>query len=443
VSKIAEERDTIAAVATPPGRGGVGVIRLSGPRARAVAWALAPPLPRPRQAALRVFTGRGGEAVDRGLVLFFPGPHSFTGEDVVELQAHGSPVVLDELLAAVFAAGARHARPGEFSERAFLNGRMDLTQAEAVADLIDAGSQAAARAALASLEGRFSARVNEAAAELMRLRVETEARLDFADEDIAAETPGFRRRLGALAEGLRGLAASAARGQRLTEGYVCVLSGPPNAGKSSLLNALAGSERAIVTELPGTTRDPVEVDVILGGVPVRLVDTAGVRETDDPVESEGVRRALARAAEADLVVDIRDDAGPVVAGAAAGGIPRLTVLNKIDLSGRAPGPCGDAGAPAVAVSAGTGAGLEALVAELRARAIGGSDAEGARFSARRRHLDALERAGACLARAAAETDGELAAEELAAAQRALGEITGETTTEDLLGAIFSTFCIGK
>jgi len=436
------ERDTIAALATPPGRGGVGVIRISGPRAGAVAEALAPPLPRPREAALRAFRGRDGSTVDRGLVLYFPGPRSFTGDDVVELQAHGSPVVLDELLAAAFAAGARHARPGEFSERAFLNGRMDLAQAEAVADLIEAGSRSAARAALASLEGRFSREVRAAADELMSLRVETEARLDFAEEDIAAETPEFRRRLAALTERLRDLAAGAARGRRLTEGYVCVLAGPPNAGKSSLLNALAGTERAIVTELPGTTRDPVEVDVLVGGVPVRLVDTAGVRETSDPVESEGVRRALARAAEADLVLEVRDDAAPG-ASAETGDTPRLVVFNKIDVSGRAAGRCEAGGRVVVAVSATTGAGLDVLVNELQVLALGASDAEGARFSARRRHLDALGRAGEALARAAAAPGGELTAEELGAAHNALGEITGETTTEDLLGAIFSTFCIGK
>lgn len=444
MTSASEAVDTIVAVATAPGRGGIGIIRVSGPAARDVAAALAPPLPAPREAALRVFRGRDGAAVDRGLLLYFPAPHSFTGEDVVELHAHGAPVVLDELLAAALAAGARPAHPGEFSERAFLNGRLDLAQAEAVADLIDAGSRAAARAALASLEGRFSREVRSLAGELMRLRVEAEALLDFPDEDVGAENAAHAERLTALAGRLETLAGSASAGERLSEGFVCVLVGAPNAGKSSLLNALAGAERAIVTEMPGTTRDPVEVDVLLDGFPLRLVDTAGLRDTDNPVEAEGVRRARERAGRADLVLEVRDDA----AGEApppAGERPRLVVINKVDLSGRAPGPCTIGGLAAVAVSAATGAGLGALAARLRGEALGAADVEGARFSARRRHLDALARASEALARAreAAAAGGELEAEELRSAQNALGEITGEVTTEDLLGAIFSTFCLGK
>lgn len=416
-------------------------MRISGAGAVPVAEALAAPLPPPRMAAVRTLRGRDGAAVDRGLILYFPAPASFTGEDVVELHAHGSPPVLDALLAAAFAAGARPARPGEFSERAFLNGRMDLVQAEAVADLIEAGSQAAARAALASLEGRFSREVHAAAQQLLHLRVEAEALLDFAEEEITADGAALRVRLQALAGRLAQLIGSAGEGCRLAEGYICVLAGPPNAGKSSLLNALAGAERAIVTALPGTTRDPIEVDVVLGGVPVRLVDTAGLHDSADPIENEGVRRALARAADADLVVVVGADGGPAPTPLRGQG-ECLRVVNKIDLTGRAPGPCEVAGARALAVSALTGAGFAELVAELRRRAGSGRDAEGARFSARRRHLDALARAAAAVERA--RTAGpELLAEELAAAHRALGEITGETTTEELLGAIFATFCIGK
>ncbi len=440
----ADAVDTIVAIATAPGRGGIGIVRVSGPVAREVAQVLAPPLPQPREAELREFHGSDGVAIDRGLVLYFPAPNSFTGEDVVELHAHGAPVVLDELVAAALAAGARMARPGEFTERAFLNGRLDLAQAEAVADLIDAGSRAAARAALASLDGRFSREVRALAAELMRLRVEAEALLDFPEEEVGAENAAYPERLHTLATQLKALAGSAAAGERLSEGFVCVLIGAPNVGKSSLLNALAGAERAIVTEMPGTTRDPVEVDILLDGLPLRLVDTAGLRDTDNPIEAEGVRRARERAERADLVIEVRDDAAGD-APLAAGERPRLLLINKVDLSGREPGLCAVNGVSAVAVSAATGAGMDALAARLRCAALGAADIEGARFSARRRHLDALARASDALARArqAAGAGGELVAEELRAAQNALGEITGEVTTENLLGAIFSTFCLGK
>ncbi len=393
---------------------------------------------------MRHLCGRDGRPVDRGLALFFPAPDSYTGEDVLELHAHGAPAVLDELLAAALAAGARLARPGEFTERAFLNDKLDLAQAEAVADLIEAGSAAAARAALASLEGRFSREVRGLADELMRLRVETEALLDFPDEAVADVGATLHARLQTLRASVEELLRSATAGQRLAEGFVCVLAGAPNSGKSSLLNALAGAERAIVTELPGTTRDPIEVDVLLQGLALRLVDTAGLRASGDRIEAEGVRRALARAEAADLVLEVRDDTAPALA-LATGSRPRLVLVNKIDLSGRPPGEFTFAGEPAIAVSATTGAGLDALAARLHAFALGGAEVEGAKFSARRRHLDALARVASALdaAETALGIGGELAAEELAAAQHALGEITGEVTTEDLLGAIFSSFCIGK
>ncbi|HEX5314866.1 MAG TPA: GTPase, partial [Gammaproteobacteria bacterium] len=321
-------------------------------------------------------------------------------------------------------------------------GRLDLAQAEAVADLIEAGSAAAAKAALASLEGRFSREIQALAAELLRLRVEIEARLDFPDDEI--DRAGTLAALHALQERLRKVGEAAASGRRLAEGFVCVLAGAPNVGKSSLLNALAGSERAIVTELPGTTRDPIEVDITLDGLALRLVDTAGLRDSDDRIEAEGVRRARERAAGADLVLEVRDDRVPMPALSRASG-PRLLVINKIDLSGRSPGSFRLAGERAVAVSASTGAGLEDLAACLREHALGGSFDEAAGFSARRRHLDALSRvSNAVSAAAAALASGdEVAAEELRRAQSALGEITGEVTTEDLLGAIFSSFCLGK
>jgi tRNA modification GTPase len=438
-------RDTIVAIATPTGRGGIGIVRISGSQASQCAEALAPPLSPPREAALRQFLGRDGATIDQGLALYFPGPNSFTGEDVLELHAHGAPAVLDELLAAALQAGARMARPGEFTERAFLNAKLDLAQAEAVADLIDAGSRAAARAALASLEGRFSREVQALTKAVLHLRVEAEALLDFPDEDVETENTAHRARLAALIERLEALRRNAAEGERLSEGFVCVLAGAPNAGKSSLLNALAGAERAIVTELPGTTRDLVEVDILLEGLPLRLVDTAGLRETDNPIEVEGVRRARERAERADLVLAMRDDTetAPAAEGQYLGHRARLIVLNKVDRSGRAPGTCEIEGQPALAVSATTGAGLALLSERLRRAALGASASEGARFSARRRHLEALERAADALVRARSAEVGELAAEELRTAQDALGEITGRVTNEDLLGAIFSTFCLGK
>lgn len=434
--------DTIVALATPPGRGGVGILRISGPCAATVAQRIAPPLPAPRTVALRALHDRDGMIIDQGLVLYFPRPASFTGEDVAEIQAHGSPVVLDELLATALACGARHAHAGEFSERAFLNGRLDLAQAEAVADLVEAGSRAAARAAFASLSGRFSERVHELVDRLMRLRVECEARLDFAEEDIAALPETFPASLIDLRQSLDDLVAAAGEGQRLNEGYVCVLSGAPNVGKSSLLNALAGTERAIVTEMPGTTRDLVEVDVLLGGVPVHLVDTAGLRESTDPVESEGVSRARQRAADADLVIAVVTEDTPLPPIEST---ERMLVLNKVDIGERAAGPCRYEGESAWALSAKTGAGLPGLIAELGRRALSGHDVAGARFSARRRHIDALQRASRALQHATrmVVSGPELVAEDLAGAQQALGEITGEVHTEDLLGAVFSTFCIGK
>lgn len=438
------DADTIAAIATPAGRGGIGVVRISGPAAPRLASVLAAPVPPPRKAVLRDFPGADGAVIDHGLALYFPAPGSFTGENVLELHAHGAPAVLDELLAAAVKAGARMARPGEFTERAFLHGKLDLAQAEAVADIIDAGSRAAARAALASLQGRFSREVEALAEEVLRLRVEAEALLDFPDDEVQAESLAHRGRLERLAENLEALVGNAHAGERLSEGFVCVLAGAPNAGKSSLLNALAGSERAIVTEQPGTTRDPVEVDILLEGLPLRLVDTAGVREARNPIEAEGVRRARRRAERADLVLDIHDDSADLAAESIGPEGRRLAVFNKIDRSGRRPGRCRHGGSRAVAVSAASGAGLQALSGELRRAALAGSSSEGARFSARRRHLEALARAGKALARAREAADrGEIMAEELRAAQEALGEITGRVTSEDLLGAIFSTFCLGK
>lgn len=442
--------DTIAAVATPPGHGGIGVVRLSGPRARAIARQLTGRILRPREMRVCVFSDVNGSTLDRGLAVYFAAPASFTGEDVVELHAHGSPVVLDLIVRRACALGARAARPGEFSERAFLNGKLDLAQAEAVADLIASGSEAAARAAMRSLEGEFSARVTQLFDALVRLRAWLEAALDFPEEEIdflsAPELGGaltdLRRQVGDLLRATH-------HGVVLRDGLHVVIVGRPNAGKSSLLNALAQSERAIVTATPGTTRDVLRESVQFDGIILTLVDTAGLRDAHDEVEREGVRRAQLEMQRADVAILVTDTAqvdsdlgllAPCDPSAA-----RVIVCNKIDLSGDSPQrEIGPDASVFIRLSALRGDGLSLLRDELMR--LSGHDAGVGAFSARRRHVDALQNVAEGLQRAAdqlADGAGELAAEELRQAQRALGEITGRFSSDDLLGAIFSTFCIGK
>jgi tRNA modification GTPase len=444
-------RDTIAAVATPPGAGGVGVIRVSGPSSEAIARRLLCREPVPRHAYYCAFEDSAGAPIDRGLLLYFKTPRSYTGEDVLELHTHGSPIVLKLLLARLVELGARHARPGEFSERAFLNGKLDLAQAEAVADLIASGSETAARAALRSLDGQFSKRVRALTATVVRLRVWIEAAIDFPEEEIDfLSAPELRSDLAAVRTDLAALLQGAERGVRLADGLHVVIVGRPNAGKSSLLNALAASERAIVTEIPGTTRDLVRETVDIDGASVTLVDTAGLRESADIVEREGIRRAHAELARADailLVCDVDGDvesASRLIADVAAGAT-RVVIHNKIDLAEDPPRRERRGEDVHLWLSAKTGAGMDLLHAELR-RLAGAEGGEGA-WTARARHVAALERARAHLAEAESalieRNAGELAAEELREVQRALGEITGEFTTEDLLGAIFGSFCIGK
>ncbi|HEX7080986.1 MAG TPA: tRNA uridine-5-carboxymethylaminomethyl(34) synthesis GTPase MnmE [Gammaproteobacteria bacterium] len=444
-------RDTIAALATPPGRAAVAVVRLSGPDATAIAERVIGRRPRPRRAELCRFAAADGTPIDRGLVIAFPAPASYTGEDVVELHCHGGAVVTDWLLETLHALGARPAQPGEFTLRAFLNDKLDLAQAEAVADLIESGSRAAARAALRSLDGRFSAAVDGIQAELTAVRMHVEACLDFPEEELATEAAeALEQRLGALLERLDGLRAQAAQGRVLRDGLCAVLAGPPNAGKSSLMNRLAGYEAAIVTHVPGTTRDPLREQLSLEGLPVTLVDTAGLREAHDLVEAEGVKRARRELERADLVLwvtDVREGAecAAHAARASLGDDPRITlVLNKADLVAEPAALLDHDGRPAIRLSALTGDGLELLVRHLQAVAGWSGDAAGT-FSARRRHLDALERAAAHLRVAAEELARapELGAEELRAAQTALSEVTGAYTSDDLLGEIFSRFCIGK
>ncbi|AER54847.1 tRNA modification GTPase TrmE [Pseudoxanthomonas spadix BD-a59] len=449
MSAAAATTDTIAAVATAPGAGGVGIVRLSGPQALAIAAAMGAGQLRPRRARYARFLDGDGEVIDDGIALAFLAPASFTGEDVVELQAHGSPVVLRALVARACALGARPARPGEFSERAFLNGKLDLAQAEAIADLIAAGDARAARAARRSLEGVFSRRIQALSEQLLRLRVHVEAAIDFADEPL--DTLGgaaVRSGLAELGDALAGLLAEAERGRRLRDGLHVVIVGPPNAGKSSLLNALAGRERAIVSELAGTTRDTLHEVIRVDGLELTLVDTAGLRSGGDVIEREGMRRAgeeLQRADVALVVVDARD---PQAGHAATANLldPQLRQLwlhNKTDLL-----PATHAlPDQALGISTRTGAGIQALLARLQALVSGPAlaSAEG-EFSARARHVLALEQALAHLDLAKREIDHEtleLAAEHLRLAHDALGEITGKTSPDALLGRIFSTFCIGK
>ena len=450
--------DTIAAIATPPGCGGVGIIRLSGPAVPTLAQALLGQLPAPRHAHYARFRGDDGMALDEGLALYFPAPRSFTGEDVLELQGHGGPVVLDLLLARCLSLGARLARPGEFSERAFLNGKLDLAQAEAVADLIASGSAAAARAAMASLQGVFSEQVNALTQALIDLRVHVEAAIDFPEEevDFLADAE-IGRQLDALQAHIATLQAQASQGRVLRDGYTVVIAGPPNAGKSSLLNALSGEETAIVSAQAGTTRDVLRTQIAIDGLPLHVIDTAGLRESSDWVEQEGVRRARAAVTGADRVLLMLDHsqlpAGPVSSPAVVrreqglpSDVPITMLYNKIDLTHAPPGLWDVPGdTPHLGISVTTGAGLDALREHLKACA--GYSAGAGVFSARRRHLEALERTAAHLVRASVrlreDRAGELAAEELRLAQATLGEITGSFTSDDLLGRIFSSFCIGK
>ena len=433
-------RDTIAAIATPPGRGGIGVVRISGPRVPDIARALLGALPQPRHATYAVFGDARGEALDRGLALYFPAPHSHTGEAVLELQGHGGPVVLREVLAACLDAGARLAEPGEFTRRAFLEGRIDLAQAEAVADLIDAASREAARSALRSLRGEFSAAIDTLRAGIVELRALTEAMLDFPEEEVdALHRDDAQAKLARVRAALEQVLARSRQGSLLRSGVHVVIAGAPNVGKSSLLNRLAGEERAIVTPIAGTTRDALREPIQIDGVPLTLVDTAGLRAGADPIEQLGMERARREIAAADVVLMLAEAAGqPAPLYELPAGAASLLVFNKVDLHPGFAAPSG-----ALAISARTGAGLEQLRKAILI-AAGWSNAGEPVFLARERHIRALRACADHLARAASEAaHWELFAEELRIAHDQLAGITGAFTSDDLLGEIFSRFCIGK
>ncbi len=449
--------DTIVAQATPPGRGGVGILRISGLKARDVAQAVLGKLPKPRYADYLPFNDVDGTPLDQGIALWFPGPNSFTGEDVLELQGHGGPVILDLLLKRILTLpGLRIARPGEFSERAFLNDKLDLAQAEAIADLIDASSEQAARSALNSLQGAFSARVNHLVEALTHLRIYVEAAIDSRMRNRFLSDGKIEAQLNEVMADLDAVRAEARQGSLLREGMKVVIAGRPNAGKSSLLNALAGREAAIVTDIAGTTRDVLREHIHIDGMPLHIIDTAGLRDANDEVERIGIERAWQEIAQADRVLFMVDgtttgavdpaEIWPDFIERLPAKLPITVVRNKADVTGEALGISEVNGHSLIRLSARTGEGVEVLRNHLKQSMGFDTNMEGG-FLARRRHLQALEEAANHLQQGKAQLlgawAGELLAEELRLAQQALSEITGEFTSDDLLGRIFSSFCIGK
>ena len=443
--------ETIVAIATPPGRGGIGVVRVSGQGLGSTLRALVAVEVIPRRATRADFLGSDGKVIDQGLVLFFAAPHSYTGEDIIELQGHGGPVVLQLLLQRCLELGARLAEPGEFTKRAFLNDKLDLAQAESVADLIDASTVQAARCAMRSLQGEFSQQINEMVQALTALRIWVEATLDFPEEDVELlERGNIRARLEALRLQLAKIIAASQQGRLLREGIQVVLAGQPNVGKSSVLNALAGAARAIVTEIAGTTRDAIRETIHVKGVLLHVIDTAGLREPRDPVERIGIAKTWEAITTADLVLWISDttrpetrEVDPALAARLPAGASRLQVVNKIDLLGTEPCLILQTGVREVAVSAKFGVGLDLLRSAIL-EAVGWGNTEEGVFMARERHVQALKIAASHLDEASARThEIEIFAEELKLAQNALSSITGEISADDLLGKIFASFCIGK
>ena len=437
-------KDTIAARATAPGRGGIGIVRVSGPGVKEISRQILGELPEPRLATYSDFSD-GEDVIDQGIALYFNAPGSFTGEDVLELQGHGGPVVLEMLLNRVINLGARIAAPGEFSQRAYLNDKMDLAQAEAIADLINSSTEAAARGAVRSLQGEFSTRINQLVAKVIELRVFVEASIDFPEEEIDfLSDERIEVQLAEVHQELDKVLAETSHGALLVEGASVVLMGKPNAGKSSLMNLLTGRDTSIVTDIPGTTRDVVNETLQLDGIPLRLVDTAGIRNSLDEIEAEGVKRALAAGEEADLVIAVVDASEPDANKQAESLLEdrrTVVVFNKIDLVADT-----DLLIDGIQMSAKTGLGLQGLKDQLKKR-LGLSLNEGSGFTARNRHIIALGYGREALAAASSllieQRAGELVAEELRVCQQNLSEITGEFTADDLLGEIFGSFCIGK
>ena len=450
--------DTIVAQATPPGRGGVGIVRVSGKACKNVAEILLGQCPKPRKAEYLPFYNSAGELLDEGIAIYFPGPNSFTGEDVLELQGHGGPILIDMIIKAILEIpDIRPARPGEFSERAFLNDKLDLTQAEAIADLIDTNSEQAAKAALQSLKGEFSHKIDQLVDAVIHLRMYVEAAIDFPDEEIDFLSDGkVAGDLTDIIEQLFHIEQQARQGTLMREGMRIVIAGRPNAGKSSLLNALAGRESAIVTEIAGTTRDVLREHIQIDGMPLHIIDTAGLRESPDQVEQIGIERAWEEIRQADRVlfmVDSQetnavhpDDIWPEFFAQLPEDMPYTVVRNKVDLTKESTGMDEHNGIPVVHLSAKTGHGIELLREHLK-HCVGYSTSAEGSFMARRRHLDALAKAKDHLLQGQEQLEmslaGELLAEELRLAQQHLNEITGEFTSDDLLGQNFGSFCIGK
>ncbi|HEU4601899.1 MAG TPA: tRNA uridine-5-carboxymethylaminomethyl(34) synthesis GTPase MnmE [Steroidobacteraceae bacterium] len=448
----ASDSDTIAAIASPPGRGGVGIVRISGSKVRSIAEAILGDVPSARRAVLRAFKGEHGDTLDEGIAVLFSSPNSFTGEDVLELHGHGGPVVLDRLLARTLELGARAAEAGEFSRRAFLNEKLDLTQAEAIADLIDSSSVESARAAIRSMQGEFSALVHSLTEAITETRMHVEAAIDFPEEEIdflADEV--LRSRIDHALQLSAHIASRARQGALLREGMTLVIAGKPNAGKSSLLNRLAGYEAAIVSDIPGTTRDVLRERIHIDGMPIHIADTAGLRDQADAIEAEGIRRAHQEMIRADRILYLVDATAASEAhlhqqvAQLPTSIPVTIVFNKIDLLGTAP-QYEQTQPPRIHLSAQSGEGVDLLRVHLK-ECIGFHGADSSTLLARRRHLDALQRADVHLHEAHRQLTesraGELMAEELRQAQQCLSEITGEFSSDDLLGRIFSSFCIGK
>lgn len=446
--EMSTKTETIVAQATPSGHGGVSIVRLSGPQAREIAEIILGKIPTPRQACFTAFKDKDNQIIDHGIALFFPGPHSFTGEDVLELHGHGGPVIVNLLIQKILTLGARLARPGEFSERAFLNGKIDLTQAEAIADLIHASTEQAARSAIRSLQGDFSNKVKNLVEAVIQLRTYIEAAIDFVEEEIDfLSNENLHKRFEHIQAEVSAIKKAARQGSLLRDGITVVIAGKPNVGKSTLLNQLSGKDLAIVTDIPGTTRDTLREHIHIDGLPLHVIDTAGLRETTDKVEREGIRRAYKEIEQADLILYVIEgneafEPLPTLPSS----IPLLIVHNKIDLIQEAPTVIKQGDKTIISVSAKKNFGMDLLKETIKSH-IGFSTLNEGTFSARQRHIDALNRATQFLTTAhkqLIETKaGELVAEDLRQAQLALAEITGEFNTEDLLGRIFASFCIGK